>query len=103
MKPQEADAVLSDIWKTFRQSEAFDAVLLILNEAASAAENALLAPGTESHARAHAAGQMAMVKRIMTTISRAVDFDPLRAEYPTDDSNQESDDFDIPPDTDQRV
>ena len=81
MSPADSDIYLSNVWKRFSNSEEFEALMWALNEIAEQANGLLLGPTTEDRARAHAAGQVAAVRRLLVTISQNVNFDPTKAQY----------------------
>ena len=81
MSPADSDIYLSNVWKRFSNSEEFEALMWALNEIAEQANGLLLGPSTEDRSRAHAAGQVAAVRRLLVTISQNVNFDPTKAVY----------------------
>ena len=81
MSPADSDIYLSNVWKRFSNSEEFEALMWALNEIAEQANGLLLGPTTEDRSRAHAAGQVAAVRRLLVTISQNVSFDPTKAQY----------------------
>jgi len=81
MKPAESDAYLANIWRGFVNTEAYEALHFVLAEVAEEANGLLLGPQTEDRSRAHAAGQVMAVRRILVTMQRNVSFRPEDAKY----------------------
>jgi hypothetical protein len=102
MTPGDSDAYLSNIWKQFRTTEAFEALMIMMLQANKEAEQALLDPNTEDRKRAHAAGQCASIKRLVTSIQAAISFDPTTAEYHQPE-DEVGDNEEPPPDTFQVI
>lgn len=92
MKPQESDALLSRIWRDFSHTEAHSALLLTIDSLTREAELPLLHPATLARTRAYAAGQVAGLRRLLTSMSAAITFDPATADY----SNQGPEPDDLP-------
>ena len=82
---KETDEYLSELWRSFRGSNHYNAVLMALEDVEQAAEAALLSPRTGDVERAHAAGQVAACRRLMITFDTAIAFDPSSAAYETDE------------------
>lgn len=81
MTPADSDQYLANVWRQFANTEQFEALYMALNEIAGEANVLLLGPHTEDRARAHAAGQVTAIQRLMVTIRNAITFDPSKAVY----------------------
>lgn len=81
MTPAESDAYLAAIWRQFVASEPFEALHFALLEIAEQANGLLLSPTAEDRARAHAAGQVTAIRRLLATIQQNSTFDPSKAQY----------------------
>jgi hypothetical protein len=81
MDPADSDRYLSEIWRRFSGTEEYEALHYVLAEVAEEANGLLLSPTTEDRSRAHAAGQVTAVRRILVTMQRNVAFRPEDAKY----------------------
>jgi len=101
--PQDADAYLAQVWKDFASTEAADALTGLIDKLAREADGLLLSPHTAPHARAHAAGAVAALRRLVISMNACATFDPSKAEYTEPDFSSGPDADSTPEDTTQLI
>jgi len=89
--PKEADLLLSNVWKEFKDTRPHQALEMCLSNCRIQLTERILDVSASSEARAFCSGQLKTVVDISNMISAALEFDPAKAEYENELSDDSGD------------
>ena len=89
--PKEADILLSNVWKEFKDTRAHQALEMFLISFREQLMELILDASASSEARAFRSGQLKTIVDLSNTIQTAFEFDPAKAEYQDELSDDSGD------------